>query len=227
MNCFFCGDRSFFFPKGVRTIAHKVEYAQSLIEDFSRADKPPHIAISVDMLDTGIDIPEVVNLVFFKLVRSKTKFWQMVGRGTRLCPNLFVPDRSKEFFYIFDYCQNLEFFSQDIKTTSGTAGASLSKRIFNARLELLEELDKLPSIPLGERLVLSGVEVSRTNRVSESSGTYNVAVPEITDDADVRKSIAHQLQTEVAAMNINNFIVRPLRQLVETYNIKSERSVMI
>ena len=65
------------------------------------------------MLDTGIDVPEVVNLVFFKLVRSKTKFWQMVGRGTRLCPDLFGPGQDKEFFYLFDYCQNLEFFSQN------------------------------------------------------------------------------------------------------------------
>ena len=95
-----------------RVIDFQVEYAQSLIDDFSNLAKAPHIAISVDMLDTGIDIPEVVNLVFFKLVRSKTKFWQMVGRGTRLCPNLFGPGRDKQFFYIFDYCQNLEFFSQ-------------------------------------------------------------------------------------------------------------------
>src|SRR5207248_9488122 len=72
-----------------RVITFKTEYAQSLIDNFSAKDKAPHIAISVDMLDTGIDIPEVVNLVFFKLVRSKTKFWQMLGRGTRLCPDLF------------------------------------------------------------------------------------------------------------------------------------------
>jgi len=72
------------------------------------------------MLDTGIDIPEVVNLVFFKLVRSKTKFWQMLGRGTRLCPDLFGPGEHKECFYLFDYCQNLEFFSQDIPAPEGS-----------------------------------------------------------------------------------------------------------
>ena len=71
------------------------------------------------MLDTGIDVPEVVNLVFFKLVRSKTKFWQMVGRGTRLCPDLFGPGKDKEFFYVFDYCQNLEYFSQQLPATDG------------------------------------------------------------------------------------------------------------
>ena len=97
-----------------RVITFKTEYAQSLIDSFSNKEKNPHLAISVDMLDTGIDIPEVVNLVFFKLVRSKTKFWQMVGRGTRLCPDLFGPGQDKELFYLFDYCQNLEYFSQDI-----------------------------------------------------------------------------------------------------------------
>jgi type I restriction enzyme R subunit len=93
------------------------------------------------MLDTGIDIPEVVNLVFFKLVRSKTKFWQMLGRGTRLCPDLFEPGKHTEFFFVFDYCQNLEYFSQDIAATEGTLGESLSKRLFNAQLELIGELD--------------------------------------------------------------------------------------
>src|SRR4029077_16514502 len=93
-----------------RVIDCKTEYAQSLINDFSNKDKAPHIAISVDMLDTGIDVPEVANLIFLKLVRSKTKFWQMLGRGTRLCPDLFGPGQNKECFFVFDYCQNLEYF---------------------------------------------------------------------------------------------------------------------
>ena len=123
-------------------IDFSVEYAQSLIDSFSIPTKPPHIAISVDMLDTGIDVPEIVNLVFFKLVRSKTKFWQMIGRGTRLSPNLFGPDKDKAFFYVFDYCQNLEFFSQNPETIEGSSGESLGKRLFNLRLELITELDK-------------------------------------------------------------------------------------
>jgi type I restriction enzyme, R subunit len=80
-----------------------VDHAQNLIDDFSNPEKPPHIAISVDMLDTGIAVPEAVNLVFFKLLRSKTKFRQMVGRGTRLCEDLFGPGKPKHFFYVFDY----------------------------------------------------------------------------------------------------------------------------
>jgi type I restriction enzyme, R subunit len=227
-----------------RVITHKVEYAQSLIEDFSIANKPPHIAISVDMLDTGIDVPEVVNLVFFKIVRSKTKFWQMVGRGTRLCPNLFETDRHKEFFYIFDYCQNLEFFSQNVKASSGAVSVSLGKRLFCSRLELLAELDKLPqttqppgSAPfdklraspltgrdsIGSATLTGQDSVGERNRteseqVSDTSGFYDYAVSKIVSETDVRQSIASQLHQEVVAMNLDNFIVRPQRQLVETYN---------
>lgn len=185
-----------------RVITHKIEYAQSLIDNFSHPDKAPYIAISVDMLDTGIDVPEVVNLVFFKLVRSKTKFWQMVGRGTRLCPDLFGPGKPKEFFYLFDYCQNLEFFSQNPKTTDGAVGNSLSKQLFTTRLELLGELDK---------------RTQKTGVVGEQVGTYSEATTEPTTELEVRQAIATRLQTEVAAMNLDNFIVRPQRQLVETY----------
>lgn len=182
-----------------RIITHKTEYAQSLIDNFARADKSPHIAISVDMLDTGIDIPEVVNLVFFKLVRSKTKFWQMIGRGTRLCPDLFGPDRPKEFFYIFDYCQNLEYFSQNPTPTEGTISDSLSKRLFTQRLELLSALDRTPS--------------ART--AAEAPAAY--AVDHLTTDREVRRALAQQLHSEVSAMNLDNFIVRPHREFVERY----------
>jgi type I restriction enzyme, R subunit len=175
-----------------RVITFKTEYAQSLIDNFSQKDKPPHIAISVDMLDTGIDIPEVVNLVFFKLVRSKTKFWQMVGRGTRLCPDLFGPGKHKQFFYMFDYCENLEFFSANPEAADGAAGESLGKRLFKARLELVGVLDK--KCP------------------SDASGA-GAQVPEI----ELRQETAERLRTEVAAMNLENFVVRPKRRLVEKY----------
>lgn len=124
-----------------RTITHASPYAQSLIDDFSVADKAPHIAISVDMLDTGIDVPEVLNLVFFKMVRSKSKFWQMLGRGTRTCADLFGPGQDKEDFFVFDFCGNLEFFSQDLPGSDGSTQKSLSQRIFEARLGLVTALD--------------------------------------------------------------------------------------
>ena len=123
-----------------RIITFKTEYAQSLIDSFSNKDKFPQIAISVDMLDTGIDVPEVVNLVFFKIVRSKTKFWQMIGRGTRLCPDLFGPGLDKEFFYIFDYCQNLEYFSQNPEGSAGSLVESLSANVLTHLHWQIDEL---------------------------------------------------------------------------------------
>jgi type I restriction enzyme R subunit len=184
-----------------RVITFKTEYAQSLIDNFSAKDKAPHIAISVDMLDTGIDIPEVVNLVFFKLVRSKTKFWQMLGRGTRLCPDLFGPGRPKEYFCVFDYCQNLEYFSQNIPATEGALGESLGKRLFDARLELIGELDK--KLAVADRLT------ARERRAPPHGH------PELDDE--VRAQVAALLQREVASMNLDNFVVRPRRRIVEHY----------
>src|SRR5699024_4012686 len=116
--------------------------SQSLIEDFSQADKAPHIAISVDMLDTGIDVPEVVNLVFFKLVRSASKFWQMLGRGTRLCPDLYGPGEDKKNFYVFDFCMNLEYFNQPGAGKEGSVQKSLSQRLFEARAGLVAEIGR-------------------------------------------------------------------------------------
>jgi type I restriction enzyme R subunit len=183
-----------------RVITFKTEYAQSLIDNFSNKEKAPHIAISVDMLDTGIDVPEVVNLVFFKLVRSKTKFWQMIGRGTRLSPDLFGPGQHKEFFYLFDYCQNLEYFSQNIDGTEGATSASLGKRLFDARLELLAALDGRSH----EALAAAVKEPATVYGDPKSNG-------------DVRRAVAELLQREVAAMNLDNFVVRPHRRLVEKY----------
>ena len=126
------------------------------------------------MLDTGIDVPEIVNLVFFKLVRSKTKFWQMIGRGTRLCPDLFAPGQHKQFFYLFDYCQNLEYFGQNPPTTEGVVTGSVGKRLFTTRLSLIGELD--PRIAMnGEPSVTERAAVTYTDpafaRARSSSST--------------------------------------------------------
>lgn len=125
-----------------RLIDYSVTYAQSLIDDFSETEKAPHIAVSVDMLDTGIDVPEVVNLVFFKIVRSKTKFWQMLGRGTRLRPDLFAPGEHKQEFLIFDFCQNLEFFKENPNASDGAGTKPISERLFVARVDLIDALQE-------------------------------------------------------------------------------------
>ena len=124
-------------------IDYKVDYVQTLIEDFSTKDKFPQIAVSVDMLDTGVDIPEVVNLIFFKKVRSKSKFWQMIGRGTRLCPNLFGVGEDKEYFLIFDYLRNFEFFRENQKGIEGKVSVGLTERIFNLKVDIIKELQAI------------------------------------------------------------------------------------
>ena len=116
-------------------------YAQSAIDEFADPKKMPQIAISVDMLDTGIDVPEVLNLVFFKKVMSKAKFWQMIGRGTRLCPEL-LDGEDKKKFYIFDFCGNFEFF----RMNKGKATANmiaLQGAIFNLKFEISYKLQNI------------------------------------------------------------------------------------
>ncbi len=171
-----------------RVITHRTEYAQSLINDFSAVDKAPHIAVSVDMLDTGIDVPEVVNLVFFKTVRSKTKFWQMIGRGTRLRPDLFGPGEAKQDFLVFDVCDNVAYFNQDILERAGVVAPSLRSRLFGERLELV---------------------VGLAGAAGEGDGTVS--------DAGLRRDLVDTLREQVAAMNVDNFLVRPHRKWAEEY----------
>ncbi|MCP3671059.1 MAG: DEAD/DEAH box helicase family protein [Gammaproteobacteria bacterium] len=176
--------------KFCRKIDYSVNYAQSLIDDFSIKEKDPQLVVSVDMLDTGIDVPEVVNLVFFKLVRSKTKFWQMIGRGTRLCENLFGPGQDKKEFIVFDYCQNLEFFDANPDGYVSPAQESVKQKIFKRRLELMLALQD------GE--------------------------PEDEHAAMLGEQLKDQAHAVLQTMNLDNFIVRKQRKLVETYG-KRER----
>lgn len=124
-------------------IDYSVHYYQSLIDDFSVTSKMPQIAISVDMLDTGIDVPEVVNLVFFKKVRSKTKFWQMIGRGTRLCTDLFGLGQDKENFLIFDWCGNFEYFRANQHGTETNLTKTLTEKLFNSKVDIVRELQDI------------------------------------------------------------------------------------
>lgn len=119
-----------------------VKYADDLITRFEE-DEEFRVAVSVDMLDTGIDVPAVVNLVFFKPVKSKIKFVQMIGRGTRLCPDLFGKGKDKTHFIIFDYCGNFEYFDQNPDGTDGSSALSLSQRFFEIRLDILYELQRI------------------------------------------------------------------------------------
>ena len=128
-------------PGYAKVIDNYTTYAQSAIDEFSDPKKLPQIAISVDMLDTGIDVPEVLNLVFFKKVMSKAKFWQMIGRGTRLCPGL-LDGKDKDKFYIFDFCGNFEFFRMN-KGRPTANQMALQGAIFNLKAQIVYKLQDL------------------------------------------------------------------------------------
>ena len=124
-----------------KVIDNYMTYVQSAIDEFSDSKKMPQIAISVDMLDTGIDVPEVLNLVFFKKVMSKAKFWQMIGRGTRLCPGL-INGENKDKFYIFDFCGNFEFFRMNQGRPTANMIA-LQGAVFSLEFEIVYKLQSL------------------------------------------------------------------------------------
>jgi type I restriction enzyme R subunit len=136
----------------------------------------------------------VLNLVFFKIVRSKTKFWQMIGRGTRLCPDLFSHGESKETFFVFDYCGNFEFFNVNPEGVEGSTQEAIGPRIFRTRLALVE--------------ALRGMEDDKVLRVAEGQGSTI---------AEFQKSVVDHLHGEVQSMNTENFIVRPKRRYVEDF----------
>ena len=171
-----------------QAVTYRTTYAQSLIDDFADPDGPPHIAVSVDMLDTGIDVPGVVNLVFFKLVRSKSKFWQMVGRGTRLCQDLFGPNRDKDGFLVFDLCQNVEFFNQNLMAAPGSLAPSLGEGLFERRADHL-------------------LALAQDGGAAAPTGT-----------AGLRRDLARRLHQEVAGMNPDNVLVRPHREQLDTFS---------
>jgi type I restriction enzyme R subunit len=139
-----------------QVVDNTIKYAQSLIDDFSSADKYPQIAVSVDMLDTGIDIPEIVNLVFFKRVLSRAKFWQMIGRGTRLCPGL-IDGEDKTGFRIFDLCGNFTFFKSNAKGQEPGLATTLQERLFDTKVRMIRELQDIEYQTEGLRALRDGL----------------------------------------------------------------------
>lgn len=173
-----------------RVITYKEDYAETLIADFKDNESKLTIAISVDMLDTGIDVPEVVNLVFFKVIKSKVKFLQMLGRGTRLRPLLFGmdkdnPEHHKQNFKVFDFCQNFEYFELNPDGATDAKQKSLSEAIFEKRLQL-------------------------------ATGLYKITDEHkaLVEFRDYTLTLLHH---QVSGMNVDNFIVRPQRQYVEKF----------
>lgn len=165
-------------------IDNYVNYAQDLIDKMEKRDSNPQIAVSVDMLDTGIDIPDVLNLVFFKIVKSKIKFWQMIGRGTRLSENIFGAGKDKKCFYIFDWCRNFEYFGKNPDGQEGKPTQSLTERLFCVRADLAFELQhsQHQAIPFDKQLhddlkalMLEQVQLLSDNHISVREQWANVS----------------------------------------------------
>ena len=130
----------------LRVIDNYEDKAQDLLEKFcydKADDKEPQIAVSVDMMDTGVDAPRVLNLVFFKEVKSYSKYWQMIGRGTRLCPDVFGPGIDKEYFLIFDFCGNFDYFGEHPDGEVQKTALSISQKNFNTKLEIIMAIREL------------------------------------------------------------------------------------
>lgn len=134
----FCKMYPQYGTKVCKVIHNAIPHVESLIKEFKKPDNDFRIAISVDMLDTGIDVPEIVNLVFAKRVKSWVKFWQMIGRGTRLRKNLFGPGQDKTEFLIFDHYGNFDFFEEEYKEPEDTGSKSLLQTTFEERLALAQ-----------------------------------------------------------------------------------------
>lgn len=163
--------------KFVRVIDNYESKAQDLLEKFADplTEQAPQIAVSVDMLDTGVDAPRVVNLVYFKMVKSHTKFWQMLGRGTRLCPDLFGPGDDKTHFLIFDFCQNLEFFDANPEGIESNAIIGLTERIFKMKLDVAMAIRNKEK-PNSDEMALSEAYISELHQQVRSLDPERFAV---------------------------------------------------
>ena len=188
-----------------RVITHKTgAYAQTLIDDFSKKTKAPHIAISVDMLDTGIDVPEIVNLVFFKQVRSKTKFWQMMGRGTRLCPRPVRPGPGQGIL------PRLRLLPEPriLRRQSGAEGGGLGEIAVGTAVRGTDRS--------GARAGREARQAGRLLGTANKRPMQRGGEPPPSED-DIRADALKTLQDTVAGLNLDNFIVRQHRRAVEKY----------
>ena len=214
-------------------IDNRVTYAQDLINRFEVRDNDPQIAVSVDMLDTGIDVPDVLNLVFFKPVKSRIKFMQMIGRGTRLSPNIFGGGKDKECFYIFDWCRNFEYFEKNPNGKIAKESISLTERIFGLRAEIAFHLqhqkyqedeycrafhDELKGILKEQVMTLSDSHISIRSKWEEVSRFKNEAAWVSLSEVDV-----HTLKKDIAPLLPKNTL-EPMAKMFDALMLAIELS---
>lgn len=187
----------------------KTKFVQNAIDRFSKTDSYPQIAISVDMLDTGIDVPDIVNLVFFKKVRSKAKFWQMIGRGTRLRTDLFGPGDDKKGFLIFDYLGNMDYFRVDQRPEKSGIIESLSQRIYKLRVDILYALEQNAS---------DQDYVDEINKQIKEMSGYIQSLNEDSFNVKMHLKYVHQYKNPDNWINLNE---------MDTHYIKDELSSLV
>lgn len=195
--------------KIAEVITFNTKYVQNAIDRFSKTDSYPQIAISVDMLDTGIDVPDIVNLVFFKKVRSKAKFWQMIGRGTRLRTDLFGPGDDKKGFLIFDYLGNMDYFRVDQRPEKSGIIESLSQRIYKLRVDILYALEQNAS---------DQDYVDEINKQIKEMSGYIQSLNEDSFNVKMHLKYVHQYKNPDNWINLNE---------MDTHYIKDELSSLV
>ena len=201
----------------IKQIDYSIKYVDTLIDDFSTKDKMPQIAVSVDMLDTGIDILEILNLVFFKRVRSYAKFWQMIGRGTRLCPNLFGEGMNKERFLIFDFCNNFDFFRVNKNGSETGFQESIVEKTYNVKAMIVREL-QAPAYASEE-----GTKKDYENEYGDTPvGTLVRRIVGVERDA-VNEAFSEFLTSESLNLNQMRFVKMIVEYIVTNGNIEDNR----
>ena len=195
--------------KIAEVITFNTKFVQNAIDRFSKTDSYPQIAISVDMLDTGIDVPDIVNLVFFKKVRSKAKFWQMIGRGTRLRTDLFGPGDDKKGFLIFDYLGNMDYFRVDQRPEKSGIIESLSQRIYKLRVDILYALEQNAS---------DQDYVDEINKQIKEMSGYIQSLNEDSFNVKMHLKYVHQYKNPDNWINLNE---------MDTHYIKDELSSLV
>lgn len=197
-------------------IDYSIKYSQDLIDRFSLRDNLPQIAVSVDMLDTGIDVPDALNLVFFKRVRSRIKFMQMIGRGTRLSPDIFGAGQNKELFYIFDWGGNFKYFGENPKEGKAVKSLSLTERLFGVRADVACALQapqyQADDFAKGLHDELKAILQAATSKLSDA----HIAVRNHWSAVDkFRKPESWQYISEVDVLDLKNEIAPLLPKSME------------
>lgn len=213
--------------KLVKIIVSEDSRAQDSLKEFEK-NKWPRVAISVDMLDTGVDVPEVCNLVFAKPVFSKIKFWQMIGRGTRsdnACEHKeWLPNGKKEYFKIFDFWNNFEYFDMKPEGEQKESGEAITNRIFRIRIEQLEYVMKKGDTKKAEILK------KKINEDIDSLPKSSISIRE--HSRDVEKAISPRFWSSVGVTPLE-FLKKEIAPLmrykqnvnlnVASFTLKAER----